>query len=1238
MRVVFTPCVLGILLLPSFVLAIDLHATGPGAAELPRLLAVESDEHRVEILFELPHLASETLDVDGSTYHLLGVPGGSLSGDVGEPALPTFTRLVAIPDGVGVRVTSSVEESELLTGFNVMPMQPDDVQAFVHDESAYQRDGFSESALASVGAPAILRDLRVVTLTFHPVDYNPAQGTLRVTRRMRVEVEFTGTDNRNSRRSERRALTPSFDRLYRNTVINYPGPDGERDEQPTHGTYLVICPDNAGVIDRLQPLLDWRRRQGMPVRLATTTETGADEQDIKAFIQTAYDSWEAPPEFIVLAGDANGAYPVQTWYESASGYWGEGDHPFAQLERDDVLADAHVGRLSYSTLDLLELIINNTVYYESAPNMDDDPDWFTRACLAGDPNTPSGFSPVEVQRWIKTRLREIGYTEIDTVFGGNMVIGMRNALNRGDTIFSYRGFGGMSGWTNSNTSQLTNEWKMPFCVVVTCETGSFASGTSRSEGFLRAGTPPDEPDGGVGAIGTATPGTHTRYNNCMHYGIYRGLLWEEQFEMGAALTRGKLEMYMNYNDRLPSQVLIYSHWNNLMGDPACKVWTGYPTQMAIVAPSSVPVGSNALSVQVRDMFLTPVDGARVCAWKGEETYSVGTTDAEGMLELPINAESVGDILLTATKHNHLPELSTIPVSVEDVYVGYASSRIDDDNIGTSTGNGNEILNPGESVELPVLLRNFGLVEAPGVVATLTTDDPYVTIEDDTETFGDIFGAMSRWSEDDYDFTLDSACPHGHTLRFGLDIVSGADEWHSLIEFEVVSADLTVDDVILHGAGGNGILDPGETVEMSVSLRNQGGAAATNVFGTLTSLSPFVTVTDASGSFGVIDVDATSENSSDRFEISADPGAIEGHIATLSLVTQFSGSVVDTAFALLTVGERSSTDPVGPDGYGYYAFDNTDTGYWQAPVYDWVEIAPGYGGEGTEIVLGDYGEYQDASRGVDLPFTFQYYGQAYDRVTVCSNGWLAMGDTYLSTYRNWTIPGAAGPAAMIAPFWDDLYQSGGGKAYQYYDVVNHRWIVEWSGFRNMYGSYTETFEAILYDPAHHPTQTGDGVIEFQYEDVIVTDAINHYCTVGIENADQSDGVLYTFYNLYPDGAATVQDGRAIRFVPMPNPETVDAYLIDVVPLTNALLPCRPNPVNPSTMIHYQVAATAPVRVRLYDVAGRHVVNLVEGVVPAGTHRVGWDGRDGGGMEVGSGVYFVRLQTPDYSEVQRVTVLR
>ena len=68
---------------------------------------------------------------------------------------------------------------------------------------------------------------------------------------------------------------------------------------------------------------------------------------------------------------------------------------------------------------------------------------------------------------------------------------------------------------------------------------------------------------------------------------------------------------------------------------------------------------------------------------------------------------------------------------------------------------------------------------------------------------------------------------------------------------------------------------------------------------------------------------------------------------------------------------------------------------------------------------------------------------------------------------------------------------------------------------------------------------------------------------------------------------------------------------------------PNPFNPSTVIPYQLASAAHVRLDVFNVLGQRVATLVDGAHLAGFHSVRWDATDRFGRSVASGVYLYRL---------------
>ena len=78
------------------------------------------------------------------------------------------------------------------------------------------------------------------------------------------------------------------------------------------------------------------------------------------------------------------------------------------------------------------------------------------------------------------------------------------------------------------------------------------------------------------------------------------------------------------------------------------------------------------------------------------------------------------------------------------------------------------------------------------------------------------------------------------------------------------------------------------------------------------------------------------------------------------------------------------------------------------------------------------------------------------------------------------------------------------------------------------------------------------------------------------------------------------------------------------LNARLLQNRPNPFQSVTAVRFQVPGPMHVSLKVYDVSGRTVGTVVDGTRTAGLHEVVWDGRDDGGRNLATGVYFYRLQ--------------
>lgn len=108
-------------------------------------------------------------------------------------------------------------------------------------------------------------------------------------------------------------------------------------------------------------------------------------------------------------------------------------------------------------------------------------------------------------------------------------------------------------------------------------------------------------------------------------------------------------------------------------------------------------------------------------------------------------------------------------------------------------------------------------------------------------------------------------------------------------------------------------------------------------------------------------------------------------------------------------------------------------------------------------------------------------------------------------------------------------------------------------------------------------------------------------------------------------------------------TLERLLAALAPKETALLANYPNRFNPETWMPYQLAADADVTVTIYDARGIVVRRLKLGHRMAGHYAergkaAYWDGRNGYGEQVASGVYFYHLSAGDYSAARRMLILK
>jgi Peptidase family C25/Propeptide_C25/HYDIN/CFA65/VesB-like, Ig-like domain len=1079
------------------------------------------------INFSLTGYEQETISVDGTEYQKITIPYEGDFVEIGKPDLPCFTRLIAIPNSGTPRLEIVGFDEEIISDITVFPRQILQSESQVNrsdfeiDEEYYMGENLFPASICEIGRPAVMRDLRLVAVTINPFQYDPKSNELKIYTNVEVTIQTDGSGGVNAKQNSAK-ISRAFESTYKATILNYDSTIS-RDITYQDPSYLFIHTNDTSVASTLEYLTDWKHQKGFEVNVHSVN-SGTSFNTIKSYIQDAYNNWENPPEFVCLVGDASGSYNIPTDYSGS----GTGDQGYTRLDGTDILADVLIGRLSIDSISDLQTIVAKILHYEMQPYMGQT-DWYNKVLLVADPSH-SGTSTIDTKQHIK-QIMEVYNPDFDfiEVYGGSFSSAMTNNLNSGVSYINYRGYMGMSGFGNSQINSLNNGYMLPVATIPTCDTGTFYSGTSRSEEFLRAGTS-TIPKGAIASFGTATTSTHTCFNNIVDAGTYYGLFVDHIFTMGSALNRGKIALYNNYMNQ-PNYVSQFSYWNSLMGDPGMDVWTGIPQDLIVNYDVQIALGTNNLVVIVEDSNGFPLENAWVTALQGDDDiFATGWTDANGEIILEINAQNTGSADLTVTKHDFIPHLGSFDVGQVDRFVNVFEYNIDDDNIGDSSGNNDGIINPGEVIEFNVSLQNTGNFTANGVTATLSSESDYITITDDTETFGNILSGSTNYCTEDFDFAVDADVLGGMEILFELLIEDNiGNQWTDYINVLVEGANLYYSDFNFPGQP-NGILEPGGSGNLVITLENLGLVGANNVYGIITCENELINLNDSEGFFGNISAGASAANTTNTFNITASSQIISGAQIIINLQLYNADGYDDDIPVTIEIGSVETTDPIGPDAYGYYCFDDTDTAYSSSPVYDWIEI----NSIGTQLPLNDNGQTGDVADISNLPFIFQFYGEIYSSLSVCSNGWIAPGHTDNTSFMNWQIPGPQGPIPMIAAFWDDLKT---GDVYYYHDTAENIFIIEWDDMENQHVAVEETFQIIIYDSGHYPTATGDNEIKIQYKEFNNVDTGNYpsnhgqYCSIGIEDHTSTVGLEYTFNNQYPNSAAVLQDGSAIKFTTM-----------------------------------------------------------------------------------------------------------
>ena len=367
----------------------------------PEVDLLDSDVDGLTATVTFPPPRLREVEADGQAYHQVAVPGIPLGAEpAGQPAVPTQSLLVAVPQGAEVSVRARPSVAERHEDVLVLPGRHEPADAhhednpdfanppFTRDEGIYRADEPYPREAATARVVGTHRDLTLAQVVVAAGRHNPVGRTYEAYDEVTVEVAFSG--GAEGFVSER-ALSPfePASRLALDLPINADAVTANVLVDPPFrslclGEELLVLthPDFAGPAS---DLADWKNEKGLMtnvVEVGPLTDSPTVD-DIREVIASRYDNCLVRPSYLLLLGGTwhIPVTRVETWQErddlsetiATDLPYGHLDPPDFDANADDaeqlarLVPDFITGRIPADSLSEAETAVEKIIAYESAP-------------------------------------------------------------------------------------------------------------------------------------------------------------------------------------------------------------------------------------------------------------------------------------------------------------------------------------------------------------------------------------------------------------------------------------------------------------------------------------------------------------------------------------------------------------------------------------------------------------------------------------------------------------------------------------------------------------------------------------------------------------------------------------------------------------------------------------------------------------------------------------------------------
>lgn len=1094
-----------------------------------------------------------------------------------------------------------------------------------------------------LGDPVCFRDLWMVPLSIQLVSPTLAEGNV-----TNGSVTIRFNNSATAPQPLTRGVSSIFFPLYKTLVPNF------EDVYPTSNillspTVIAICPPflQTGLV----PWVNWRKSLGWNVQVVSTSTTGNTAQSMKNWLLNQYNNATNPPDAVFLIGDETiipafySNTPDPTTIFSGESYPGNyiDEQYFSRLEgptwqtHPDPMPDILLGRMLATSITDVTVQVNKIVSYESRP---DTTNWYNYGIVAADQQS---ITQRETKRWTRQRMMDNGFIAVDSLYSVGSGSLLNGYLNQGRSLLNYRGSGWSFGWAGigyyyTNINLVDNANKPVVVTGIGCGVGKFDDANCFGEAWMKQGTV-SVSKGSVGFIGP-TWNTHTQFNNVMDKGIYR--MWFRSYLNGlaAGLVGAHAQMISSFAAYYPQDSNIREVLKTqsaeyvCLSDPILQVHLGRPDSIIVTAPSMFTVGQQIVSVTVQDLFLNPKPQQFVTVFDTSGiNLASGWTNLQGNVTLtvniPTNLQVVG---LSVSGYKSRVQRRIIPVNQNSLFV-----RMDSLAVADSTGIFDGHLSPGEIVNLNLTIINISTIIGSNLSIQASTNSPHLTLLQSQRTIQSLSPAET--SQVVFPVQLSQQYRGQNSIQISFTGYQLTDTiGYSLLTLPVKYPTVVLNSVYID-TSGNHRLDRSETTSIQFALQNNNQLSVPQLQIQLLSDNSYFSLSPTDISIDSLPINTIGFHTQNVTLTGSDtlPAYFDGSVR-LALSSEFPTWIFrDTLSFHFIAGTIDSTAPTYVTNQPYFAYESEDSLYTASLEFDWFDISPSNGGLGTPV------NFQNGNQvfPVSLPFTFQYFGQTFQSISVSTDGWIAPGVQLASSWLNQLLPFIDdGINGMICPWWDNLwgFSQLGQSCFTFYDSTNHRYLIQWDSVTvGSNGSSRLNFQFILYDENFYPTPTNDNPFDFVYKNF--QGGIVYSMTVGLESPDETIGIVLGHHLNRDSTMFPFHDAKRIHFtsvVPRIRTFTDASELLQpklLSPSSFVISKVYPNPFNSQSNITLEIPWNDQINLSIFDVLGRRVKTLYNGQLGAGRYNFTFSS-----IDLSSGVYYMVATSSKESAMERVVLLK